>query len=346
MTDLQLTAFDRDFYAREIRGYLPSTVIDCHSHVWTRDHLLPTDEITASRSASWAASVAEVSPIEDLERAYRELFPDQRVTPVLMPGIETTLDGVLNNAYVSKEAAERGYPSLALTKPELSAIDFERLIESGGFLGCKPYLNFAPAYLPAAEIRIFDFLPHHHLEVLNRRGWIAMLHIPRPGRLGDEVNLAQLEEIARRYPHARIIVTHIGRAYDPAQIGRGMEVLARSTNFFVDITANTNAEVMERLFDSVGSERVMFGSDLPIFLMRAHRKNVDGSYVNVVPAGMYGDVSSDPTMEDGADFDTTTLLLYEEIAAAKQATDALSLSSAEVTDLFYTNAARLFGVGR
>jgi predicted TIM-barrel fold metal-dependent hydrolase len=346
MTDLELTAFDRDFYARELRGYLPPHIIDCHSHVWTRDHLLPAEQSTASRSAAWAASVAEINPLPDLERDYRSLFPDQQVTPVLMPGIETTMDSVLNNAYVASEAADRGYPALALTKPALTGAEFEQLIESGGFLGCKPYLNFAPAYLPADEIRIYDFLPHHHLEVLNRRGWIVMLHIPRPGRLGDEVNLAQLEEISQLYPDARIIVTHIGRAYDPAQIGRGMELLARSTNLFVDITANTNAQVMERLFDAVGPQRVMFGSDMPIFLMRAHRKNVGGSYVNVVPSGLYGDVTHDSTMEDGGDFDTTTFLLYEEIAAAKRATTALSFSASEVADLFYTTASRLFGVAR
>ena len=34
------------------------------------------------------------------------------------------------------------------------------------------------------EASIFDFLPHHQLEVLNERGAWVTLHVPRAGRLG------------------------------------------------------------------------------------------------------------------------------------------------------------------
>ena len=89
----------------------------------------------------------------------------------------------------------------------------EEEVTKGGFLGLKPYLSNCPPYIPAKEIRIFDFLPHSHLEVVNRHGWIVMLHIPRDKRFRDEVNLAELREIDERYPNVKLIIAHIGRAY-------------------------------------------------------------------------------------------------------------------------------------
>ena len=83
----------------------------------------------------------------------------------------------------------------------------------GGFLGLKSYLNLAPARIPEPYIRILDFFPPEHLELLNRRGWIMMLHIPRPGRLKDPVNLSDIAWIKRTYPRIRLILAHIGRAY-------------------------------------------------------------------------------------------------------------------------------------
>ena len=65
----------------------------------------------------------------------------------------------------------------------------EKEVTEGGFAGLKPYLNRSPSYIPGNEVRIFDFLTHEHLRLADRHGWIVMLHIPRPGRLRDPLNL-------------------------------------------------------------------------------------------------------------------------------------------------------------
>ena len=335
---------DRRFYEERIAPFLPSRIIDCHSHVWAREHLLPPHAATASRSAAWAANVAEVNPIEQHLETYAALFPMSRVTPVIFPAIETNIDRAANNAYVREESARRGLPALALTTPDLSAEDFERLIDEGGFRGCKPYLNFAPGYIPANEIRIFDFLPRAHLDVLDRRGWVAMLHIPRPGRLGDPVNLAELAIIDREYPNARVIVTHVGRAYSLDDLGNSMAEMAASEHLLFDITANTNSEVMARLIEAVGPERIMFGSDLPIFGMRAHRVVEGSQYVNVVPRGLYPVEPGDPTMRETDDASEITFLIYEEIDAFRRAAEAHGLTAADIEAVFGLTAASVFDI--
>jgi uncharacterized protein len=185
-----------------------------------------------------------------------------------------------------------------VTKPRWSSEIFEKGIREGNFLGCKVYLNYADAYIPENEIRIFDFLPHHQLEVLDQNKWIAMLHIPRNERIKDPVNLEQLVEIEGRYKNLKLIVAHAGRAYCPEDIGNAFEILSGTKNMLFDISANTNQYVFEQLIKAVGPKRVFFGSDLPILRMRTRRICENGNYVNLVPKGLYGDVSGDRHMRE------------------------------------------------
>ncbi len=344
MALFELTTYDRDYYAQYIRDFLPDTVIDCHTHVWKKEFILPEGSYTQSRSAIWASRVAEQQSVEELISSYELLFPKKKITPVIFGGIETYIDAARNNEYVSECSQKYGIPGLALTKPEMSAETFEALIRDGGFHGSKPYLNFAPPYIPADEIRIYDFLPHEHLEVLHKNGWAAMLHIARPGRLKDPVNLAHLVEIDKQYSNAKIIVAHIGRAYSMEDVGDAMEVLAKTENLYFDITANTNDEVMEQLIRTVGTERIMYGSDLPIFRLRAHRITENGKYVNIVPRGMYGDVSMESTMRETDESERITIILYEEIAAMAKAAKRLKLTDKQVEDVFCNVASRMFSI--
>lgn len=342
MPVIELNPFDEHFYNTYIRDEMPHQVIDCHTHIWKKEFLLPEGTFTPTRSALWAAQVADEQPIEDLNESLDILFPGKSMLPVIFPAIETKYDGGLNNNYVSECIRKFGYPGLALTKPDMSPELFESTIRNGGFHGSKPYLNFAPPYIPADEIRIYDFLPKEHLECLDKNGWAAMLHIARPGRLKDPVNLGQLLEIDKTYKNAKVIVAHIGRAYSVEDVGDAMEVLSKTENLLFDITANTNDEVMAMLIQAVGTERIMYGSDLPIFRMRAHRITENGSYVNIVPRGLYGNVSTERTMRETDDPANITIILYEEIAAFLKAARRLRLSEKQIEDVFYRTAARIF----
>ena len=54
---------------------------------------------------------------------------------------------------------------------------FEAL--KNGFCGIKPYQNNSPSYIPAAEVRIFDFLTPRQLEFMDKIHGTVILHIPR-----------------------------------------------------------------------------------------------------------------------------------------------------------------------
>ncbi|HEY3343263.1 MAG TPA: amidohydrolase family protein, partial [Anaerolineae bacterium] len=210
-------------------------------------------------------------------------------------------------------------------------------------VGAKVYMTMADASIPAGEMRIFNYLPHEQLEVLNRHAWIAMLHIPRDGRLKDPLNLAQMLEIERRYPDVQLIIAHVGRAYCPEDVGDAFEVLSGTRHMRFDFSANTNPDVFAQLIRAIGPRRILFGSDMPILRMRMRRICEDGRYINLVPPGMYGDVSGDKNMREvnSAEAETLTFFMYEELAALKRAAEATGLTSADIDDVFYGNAVKV-----
>jgi predicted TIM-barrel fold metal-dependent hydrolase len=339
--DLQIQAVDKTFYGEHLADFLPPRMIDVHTHVWLKAFYQEPD--VAPRGPTWPGRVADHGPVEDLMQTYRLMFPGQSVTPVIFGAATRRYDLDQNNLYVSQMASQHDLPSLIVTTPDWSAVELERQVVEGGFLGLKPYLEFAPAHIPSDEVKIFDFLPRHHLEVADVHGWIVMLHIPRRARLKDPLNLQHMVEIERRYPNVRLVIAHIGRAYCPEDVGDAFDVLKNTRTMLFDFSANTNAWVMEQLLRAVGPGRVVFGSDLPITRMRMRRICESGFYVNLVPPGLYGDVSDDSHMREVSAEEGRRLsfFMYEELLAFRQAAQAVGLNAEDVADVFYHNAARL-----
>jgi predicted TIM-barrel fold metal-dependent hydrolase len=335
-------AVDERFFARWLDPFLPRRIIDIHTHVW-RTADLPRGYRRDPRTVSWPSRVAPDCTIDSLLETYRVLLPGKQVTPLIFPNTPARAALARGNRYVAQCARGAHVPALVWSDPAWDARELERQVRAGGFVGAKSYLAMAPDYLPRREIRIFDFFPPHQLEVHDRHGWVVMLHIPRDGRLRDPVNLAQMLEIEKAYPRAKIIIAHVGRAYCDSDVGDAFEVLAGTRRLFFDFSANTNARVFERLIRCVGPRRILFGSDMPITRMRMRRIERDGRYVNLVPKGLYGDVSGDPNMGEvtGAAAARLTTFLYEEIDAFRRAALRTGLSPADIRNVFHDNAARL-----
>ena len=340
MYELKLTDYDRKVYETELKDFLPETFIDIHTHIW-KNTFRPYGD--ANGGSTWTQLVADEQTAENLVEGMKKLFPNNRVIPLVFGGCNQDVGQC--NDYVRESAKKYGFPTLFRTDYSMSAEELEEQVKKNGCLGLKPYLTNCPPYVPPAELRIFDFLPHEHLEVADKNGWIVMLHIPRSKRLRDPMNVAQLMEIERRYPGVRLIVAHIGRAYSMEDIGDAFEVLGRTERMMFDITANLCDDAIKSCIKAVGTKRLMFGSDLPIASMRMYRITEGGVYYNVVPRGLYGDVSDDSHMRETDEKDVT-LMIYEQLRALKRCAADLRLTDEDVEDIMYENARQLLVLGQ
>ena len=341
MALFEVTAYDKKIYEEELRDFLPDKILDVHTHVWL-DSLVDkkADAGEPKRTVTWPSLVALDDPIEDLQETYRLMFPGKDVKALMF----TSRGGWdANNAYVAESSRKSGFPALYYSLPTQSADEVEQNIRAGGFLGVKSYLSLSPSYLPEAEIRIFDFFPKHQLKRLDEMGAIVMLHIPRHGRLKDPVNLAQIMEIKREFPNIRLIIAHIGRAYTKGDVGNAFEVLDNAPDLMYDFCANCCEYAITEVLKHAGPKHVMFGTDMPILRMRTRRIEENGTYINLVPPGLYGDPSQDPHLREvtAEEAEKITFFAYEELLAFKRACKTLGLTKADVEDVMYNNAMNL-----
>lgn len=337
MSNFNLTDYDRLVYENELKDFLPDKIIDAHVHIWDKTC---RGKIDHNGGSTWTDLIAYEMTGQQLNDCLASLLPGKETNALVFGSC--TGGREIENDYVSSQREKFGYPMLYRTSYEMTGEELEKEVIKRGCLGIKPYLTFCPPYIPIPEIRIFDFLPHEHLEVANRHGWIVMLHVARSQRLRDKVNIAQLMEIEEKYPNVKLIVAHIGRAYAKEDIGDAFDVLGKTKNMMFDFTANVCDDAIEACIKAVGPKRLIFGSDLPIALMRMYRITENGVYYNVVPRGLYGDVSNEPHMRETDEKDVT-IMYYEQIRAMKRVAEKLNLSKEDIEDIFYNNAKRLIG---
>ncbi len=342
MALFEVTEYDKKVWEEELRDFLPDKIIDVHTHVYKKEFFDPPKPGANRRGlVSWTSTVAKENPIEDLDETYKLMFPGKDVKALMFISGKTGV--AKNNAYLSEKSREWGWPALYYSHPTETADELEAQIRAGGFLGVKCYLNRAPEYIPAREIRIFDFFPKHQLARLNEMGAICMCHIPRDGRLGDPVNYRQILEIRREFPKLRFIVAHIGRAYTPEQMGDAFDYLTAEPETMYDFSANCCESVITEALRRVGPKHMMFGTDMPILRMRTHRIEENGTYVNLVPPGLYYDPFGDPHLREVSEEEgkKITFFAYEELLALKRACKTLGLTKEDVEDMLYNNAYNL-----
>lgn len=331
------TEYDKYVYETELKDFLPDKIIDSHAHIWDAEHAW--DDISMNGGSTWVQLVADRMSGEDMIECANLLLPGKEFTPLICGSCNCTTD--LANDAVLKTKEKYGFPALYRTSYEMTAEELEKAVLEGGYIGLKPYLTFCPPYIPIPEIRIFDFVPPHQLEVANKYGWIVLVHIARDERLRDKVNIAQLMEIEEKYPNVKLIVAHIGRAYAKQDIGNAFEVLGKTKNMLFDFAANLSDDAIRACIEAVGTERLMYGADLPIALMRMYRiVDENGVYQNIVPRGLYGNVTGEPHMIE-TDDENITVMMYEQMRAMKRVATELKLKDKDIENIFYNNAKKM-----
>jgi glutamate-1-semialdehyde 2,1-aminomutase len=324
-------AVDLPIFEHEFAAWLPERIFDVHTHLWLPEHnLRPIHE-------ERVGLVFEASSVDqsELEEAYDLLFPGKPVEYLAFGMPLTVIDREANNQYVASVAD--GQTRFGLYVPSLDA-DADSLwaaVKGGGFSGFKPYLSYV-TWKGLEEIRILDFVTEAALEVAHAHGLIIMLHVPRNTRLPDPDNLRDLEFIAARYPNARIILAHGGRAYARDILEPALDVVSALPNMWFDLSVVQSAGVVQALLERMPAGRVMYGSDIPVATVRGLLFMLNGQRVTITRKPFPWSISS---AEPGQL--RCTFMGYEQLRAIKVACDALGYDAAQVRALFYDSARAL-----
>lgn len=337
MRDLTLGEIDKRVY-EELAPWLPAQIVDCHVHIGLREHMRPASP--ERMAANWALEVGIEQSWEQLHEVYRVLFPKQKVFTLAFGGVFKEVDIERNNDYVLDGISDPGNNAcgLIVTRPEQDASEIADAM-TRGYLGIKPYPELAPD--ECAGPSIFDFVPRSHLAVLNELGGILMLHLPRKNRLADPDNVREILEISDEFPAIKMIIAHIGRSFCLPTVKQGLPHFVDRENIYFDTSANLNTDVFRYAFETIGADRLLYGSDIPITLMRGVREHIGDKYINYTDAPYSWNVNRKSPQEEA----NYTYFLYEEIRAIIKAVDASGAGEDAIEKIMYTNAAKLLKLG-
>ncbi len=337
----QYTDVDRAFWVEHLEDWLPRRIIDAHTHI--ADPLLRLTPMTdVMRRQYWVNEVFEPIDAPTANHCHSVTFPNREFGCVAMSVPDLDFDFEGGNRYLQAECQARGWHSLAVIRPQWTQDEVASLLDAPSVIGVKPYYSLISpnretrdAHLEAS---IFEFLPHHILEVVNdRHAWVT-LHVPKADRLGHIDNVREVREIRRRYPHIALVIAHLGRCYTLPHALEALPQFSDDPGLFFDTSAVLNPASHRVALEHFGPERLLYGSDNPIFYMRGRRQYQGRSYVNRTSFPFHFNKDREPPEVEAA----YTLFMYEDLHAIKQACDELGISRRlDIEAIFHDNAARL-----
>jgi glutamate-1-semialdehyde 2,1-aminomutase len=314
---------DRDFYERELASFLPDRVFDAHTHLWQAAHV------------SWKVEgcTGDVGYDEYL-RLVDDLHPGRRVAALFIPFANQP--GLLPaaNAWVARNLRPdcRG---LFFVKPDDDPEWVRQEVRRLGLHGLKCYHTMAPAQ-PTWEAEIPAYLPEPLVALAHQEGWAITLHMVKAKSTADPQNIHWIRHYCRRYPDMKLILAHSARAFQPAHGLTGLPQLQDLPNLYCDTSANCEPIAHQAALRYLGPRRLLYGSDLPVCHMRGRSLGAADSFL-----WLYEDT---PVWGEKHLAIKPVLVGLEHLRSLKWACWSERLSDPQVEDLFWNNAANLFGV--
>ncbi len=320
---------DRELFERELSAFLPDRIFDAHAHLYAKDHF------RASSPPIVAAGPDSVGLASYL-RAMSELTPGRRYSGLFFGFPHAELDIDTANAFLAAEVrADSQSRAQMLIRPGMDPEFIRESVRREGFAGLKCYHVWATEK-PTFEARVESFLPEEHVRVAHEEGLSITLHMVRSRAMADPLNQQTIQMFAERYPKMRFILAHAARGFNPHHTIEGIGSLRGLRNVWCDTSAVTDGGAFEAIIDTLGHDRLLYGADFPVSHERGRCVAIGDSFLWLSEANTDFHVAY-------ADL-RPALVGLESLRVLKTACRTMRLSDSQVEDIFWGNAAELYGL--
>ncbi len=333
--DFLLTDADREAI-RKLDDFLPQTVFDMHMHIG-KPSFLPSLFAPGSafqrcgEQVDMALYETMHAPLYGAPRRLRAnmvVNPD----PVMRTDSSTRAEAV---RFLTKELQARpdcigAVPVL----PEDTVDTVAEMLVHPGIRGFRSYHYMAEGggtWQKSPD----TFVPEAAFAVADQRQLSVILHPARDLALGDADNLRYVTDMAKKYPRAKLILTHAGRGFAPWTIEEALPRLAPLENVYFTLSAVCEPLPFCHILKACGHGRVFWGSDYPVSMLR-------GKCVSLGLQSLWL-YEKEIAAAGRADF-PALLIGIENLLALRDACRLLSLTPAQIEDVFGGNAVRVFGL--
>ncbi|MYH63122.1 MAG: amidohydrolase family protein [Caldilineaceae bacterium SB0675_bin_29] len=342
---------DQQFLEREILPFLPDRIIDAHAHLFCHEHYPDGVPRAGLETTPPRLGLAEFAHYSEW------LHPGGRVVGGLFFGLVFLGDRQANNEFISAElqgdsplaAKSRGQ---MIISPDMDAETILDEVRRLGMTGLKCYHTMAPlnprlgtpesgagsytAGDPTWTAPIEAYLPDEHVAAANTLGLTITLHMVRDRALADPVNQTAIRRYCESYPNMRLILAHAARGFNPWHTIEGIESLRGLDNVWFDTSAVTEAGAFEAIVETMGHEKLMYGTDFHVSHTRGRCVAIGDSF-----HWLYAD---EMDVEEKHISLKPVLIGLESLRSIRLACDRLKLSERQVDDIFYGNAAALMEI--
>jgi hypothetical protein len=323
----EISGADSELFNRELDSFLPHRIFDAHAHFYRQLDFRGVVPALAKQGP-------EIVGLEEFRHWSQRLSPGRDYSALAFPFPTAELDLVDANEFAAAQVrADANSRAVMLVAPSMDADFVRAAVRREKFTGLKCYHVYA-ATRPTFEAEVASYLAEEHVRVAHEERLAITVHLVRARALADAANQQSIRYYAERYPNARIILAHAGRGFNPHHTVEGIAALKGLRNVWFDTSAVCEGGAYEAIIDTMGVERLLYGSDFPVSLMRARpvamgdsflwisAENTDFSaaYANVAPA----------------------LAGLESLRVLKLACRHMRLTDSEVERIFWRNAAELF----
>ncbi len=325
----ELNSRDQALLERCLDGFVPEQVFDIHTHLFHTRHFAP-----GARPAFLEEDRGY--GVKDFQEAMQRWMPNRKVEGLFFGYPSAGNDRAGENAWLKQEisplTASTHNRALVLAAPTDDPKEVRRLLESGTFIGIKPYRLYAQVE-DTREATIESFAPEWMWELCDAFQGVLMLHIMRAGGITDAHNIETLQRLCRRYPNCRLVLAHIARSFNYRHTREGLQFIADLENAVVDTSAVTQAGAFRAALEVLGPRRVLWGSDYMVSELRGSCFTQGDGFTWV-----YSDHAS---AKDLTVFGGYTLVGIESLLCLREACEDTGLTAKDLQDVFHDNAVRL-----
>lgn len=236
--------------------WLPDQIIDCHSHCNLKTHV----NFVSDRAYGHMLSTFTYFALEDSIGLHQLFYPNRTVHTLRFPKTFEGIDHRAANDYLLSMSPEEDRVAV-FGLPEDPKYTFG-IMHHPRATALKMYWSYVN---PPAK-KIYEFFTPDILEEAQALNLPIILHLPRSIVYTCDDLMALLSD----FPRLKVVLAHLGLS---KMLVPGLEEAyqraAASENVWMDTALNPSPDVMSLALKHFGKERIMYGSDEPLNLIRS-----------------------------------------------------------------------------
>ena len=320
---------DTEFFARELDSFVPQRIFDAHVHLYRRVFF----------GDGAAPDLVQQFPDIDFlafQRMIGEVTPGRSTSGLFFGYPDVSVDLKENNRFVAQQVRfDPNSRGQMLIRPGMDPEYVRETVRRDAFVGLKCYHVYS-SQEPTFDSPIWAYLPEEHVRIAHEEGLSITLHMVRARAMADPQNQETIRSWATKYPNARFILAHAARGFNPYHTIQGIGSLRGLRNVWCDTSAVTESGAFEAIVRTLGVDRLLYGGDLPVTHLRGRCVAIGDSFLWL----------SENNTQFGADYANIrpSLIGHESLRILKLACWNLALSDSDVEQIFFGNAAELYGL--